>query len=170
LVAKAVAEKYQKNVHTINLSRSGAKIADVLNRQLPAYQALGITAPHIVTIEIGANDVTTFDPVKFETEMKRLMGKLPPQTVISDIPSFQGSRLAKYEAQVDQANKIMSRLAKKYAFELAGLHQNISANHGLRTFAADFFHPSDYGYKTNWAPVFLERILENNPPDQKRSD
>ena len=158
LISKELAQKAQTNIHTINLSKSGAKIADVLNTQLPEYNRMNFSKKPVITMEIGANDIISFDKNKFETEMDQLMSQLPSQTVISDIPTFKGGRLSKYEPNVIEANKIMNKLASSRGYDLAPLNRNVSNNHGLRTFAIDFFHPSDYGYKTNWAPAFLEKI------------
>lgn len=165
LIAKELQQGKEKEVKVINLSKSGAKIADVLKIQLPLYQKLGLTNQHLVTIEIGANDIISFNSQQFEKEMDELISKLPKQTVISDVPSFAGSRYGHYEPQVLQANEIIHRLAAKYGFKPAELHKRVAANHGLRTFAADIFHPSNYGYNNNWLPAFMERI--NEQYDQK---
>ncbi len=144
----------------MNLSKSGAKVKDVLETQLPLYKKLRLETPQLVTIEIGANDIISFDEQKFESEMNELMSELPKKTVISDVPSFAGSRYAKYEQRVVSANEIIHRLGEKHGYKIAELYKRVDANHGLRTFAADIFHPSDYGYKTNWLPAFMERINE----------
>lgn len=165
LVAAEINKKYGKPVRTVNLSRSGARIADALNQQLPAYEKLGLKSEPIITIEIGANDMINFDAQKFQSETDMLMSKLPSQTIMSDIPSFRGSRFASREPNIIQANQIMYKLAEKHGLKLAGLHERVERNHGLRTFARDIFHPSDYGYKTNWAPAFTEKL-----PDIYRTD
>lgn len=153
-----LAEKEGQPVHLVNLSKSGAKIKDVLTTQLPAMQKLGINEKTVITIEIGANDIAKFEPAKFESEMDELMSKLPAQTVISDIPYFGDGRLHNKEPDVQAANTIMYKLAAKHGFELAPLHAKMKRNGGIKTFAADWFHPSNYAYRENWAPVFLEKI------------
>lgn len=160
LIAESLATANDKPVRIINLSKSGAKASDVLSTQLPKYRALELPRgqAQILTIEIGANDIISFNSAKFEKDMDKLMSELPKATVMSDIPSFAGSRLARYEDRVAEANRILYDLAAKHGYELAGLHSQVRKNHGLRTFSADFFHPSDYGYKTNWLPVFMDRI------------
>lgn len=159
-----IADELAKNqkVQVINFSKSGAKISDVLNTQLPAYEKLKITGKTVITIEIGANDITSYNEQKFESEMDELMKKLPNGTIISDIPSFKGSRLYKLEPRVISANQIMQRLATAQNIELAQLHERVEKNHGIRTFAADIFHPSDYGYRTNWLPAFIAQIQSKN--------
>jgi acyl-CoA thioesterase I len=158
LVAEYLAESRGKNVHVINLSKSGAKIDDVQSRQLPELERLDIGNQRVITLDIGANDIATFAAADFEREMDELMARLPKDTIIADIPYFGGSRLGKHQPKVEEANQVMSRLADKHGFELANVHENIAKNHGIRTFAADLFHPSDYGYKTNWTPAFIDKI------------
>ncbi|HYF96849.1 MAG TPA: SGNH/GDSL hydrolase family protein [Patescibacteria group bacterium] len=150
--------KDNKKVRTINLSKSGAKIRDVLDIQLPIYESMNLSGKTLFTVEVGANDIVTFDKNKFEKDMDELMTTMPTGTVISDIPSFKGSRLARLEYRVDEANGIIYRLAQKHHIKIANLHERVENNHGLRTFSADLFHPSDHGYRTNWLPPFLERI------------
>lgn len=150
--------KDNKKVRTVNLSKSGAKIRDVLDTQLPRYESMKLSGKKIITVEAGANDIITFDKNKFEEDMNELMTKMPAETVISDIPTFKGSRLAKFDYRVSEANSIIYRLAKKHDIQIAKLHERVENNHSFRTFSADLFHPSNYGYRTNWLPAFMERI------------
>ncbi len=89
----------------INLSVSGAKVADVTNNQLPQLQGL---KPDLVTIEIGANDIKGFDAVKFEADMKALVTQLPGNTYISDVPAFTG-RAQNLQPTVQHANVIIQQ-------------------------------------------------------------
>ena len=158
LIAKSLAAENNRPVHVINLSKSGANINDVINTQLPKYKELDIKNNQIITIDIGANDVVRSDLQNFEKEIDKLMSELPKNAVIADIPSFKGSRFARLEPRVNKANEIMYKLAEKHGFELVSVHDNSAGSHSLRTFGADFFHPSNYGYEVNWASVFLKRI------------
>ncbi len=158
IIRKKLAEREKKPVRLVNLSKSGATIKDVLAAQLPAMKKLGVSERTVVTIEIGANDILVFNPKMFESEMDELMGKLPPQTVMSDIPTFKQSRFNSREPDVLQANEIMYKLATKHGLQLAPLHARMLQRNGIRNFAADLFHPSNAAYSRNWAPVFLEQI------------
>lgn len=158
LIAHELSAKNKEPIQVINLSKSGARIRDVLDTQLPHYQKLDLGSKQVITIEIGANDIVSFDAKKFEVEMDELMTKLPPTAVMSDLPSFKGSRLNKLEPRVVEANQIMDKLANKHGRQLARLHQKVEQNKGWRTFSADIFHPSNYGYKVNWLPAFMEQI------------
>lgn len=161
LIQQELSKRSGREVELVNLSKSGAKIRDVLDTQLPAYDALAKDNKTIVTVEIGANDITSFNEQRFEQDMDQLMSRLPKQTIISDIPNFSGSRLSKLEKNVTIANNIMYRLAEKHGFTLAPLHERTKNNRGLLTFGADLFHPSNKGYRENWAPVFLQQIKED---------
>lgn len=161
LIQKELSKNQNRDIKLVNLSKSGGKIRDVLDTQLPAYRKLNVSDKTVITVEIGANDMIDFEPKKFEKEMDELMDKLPSQTIISDIPYFGGSRLGRLESNVIAANKIMYKLAEKHGFELVQLHDKVQNNTGILTLAPDLFHPSNNGYRENWAPVFLDRIERN---------
>lgn len=158
LVAEELRKRADQPIELINLSKSGARIRDAIREQIPAMESLGVKDNSIVTMEIGANDIKTFEPAKFESEMNELMGQLPKQTIISDIPSFLGSINSKYEKNVLEANEIIRRLADAHGLKRALLYDKVAANHGVKTFAADLFHPSNKGYRENWAPAFLRQL------------
>lgn len=160
IIADKLAKKNDRPIRLINLSQTGAQIDHALNVQLPKLSSYEINKDTIITIEIGANNMKTFEPAKFEQQMDSLMSQLPKQTVISDVPYFGGGLYRKLEPNVEKANVIMYKLAEKHGFKLAPLHDKLKNSSGLRTFAADWFHPSTYSYKINWAPVFLEKLNE----------
>lgn len=163
LVANDLAANSDNRIDLINLSKSGAKIRDAIDAQVPVMQSQGVQKNTIVTIDIGANDILSFDPVIFEKEMDELMAMLPKQTVISDMPSFAGTRFSSHEKSVLEANEIIVRLSDKHDLRRAALFDRVSANHGVSTLAIDFFHPSNKGYRENWAPAFLEALSMPQP-------
>lgn len=158
VIRKELSERKNQPVRLINLSKSGAKVQDVLDTQLPALNKLKTDGKTVITMEIGANDMVSFDARKFESEMDSVLSKMPKQTLISDIPYFGESRLKSKQPNVETANEIMYRLASKYGFELVPLHAQMQRNGGIKTFAPDWFHPSNTAYRENWAAVFLERL------------
>jgi lysophospholipase L1-like esterase len=166
LVAAELAKQSGRPVRTMNFSKSGAKLSDALERQVPLLQKCNIPSDAIITIEIGANDMGNFNAAHFESQMDELMGKLPARTAISDIPYFGGSRNKKLEPNVADANVIMERLAKKHGFELVALHERMKNNSSLKTLALDGFHPSSYAYKSNWATAFLDHISSEKNREQ----
>lgn len=158
LVAKALSDEYGEPVQTINLSKSGAKVGDVLSAQLPVYENLKLKRTPVITMEIGANDILSFDSKQFEKEMDQVMERLPKTAIVSDIPFFGGTRFKSMQPRVVVANEIMYRLAQKHGLKLVPLHDKVKSNTSLRTLAVDIFHPSDKAYRENWAPTFLAGI------------
>lgn len=162
LVSKELEKKNYQPVRTINLSKSGAKVEDVINYQLPELKKLQVNDKTVITIEIGANDMINFNNNDFEKSMDQLMSQLPKQTLISDIPYFGDTRYKNKQSNVEVANKIMYRLANKNGFELVPLHDRVKENGGYRTLAIDWFHPSNTAYKENWSHVFIKRLNSTN--------
>lgn len=158
LIAARLAKQKGRHVKVINLSKSGAKLKDVLDVQIPELKNLN---PDIITIEIGANDIATFEPEKFKTEAEDLFSQLPDKTIISDLPFFGGrSRFINPESDkiVSQANTILSDAASKHSKKLVPLYYKTREHNQYPwSYAIDYFHPNDFGYKT-WADVFWEAI------------
>jgi acyl-CoA thioesterase I len=152
LLADALEAKHNRPVHVINLSVSGAKLHDALKSQLPEMKLL---VPDVVTIEIGANDMQSFEASSFRRDMDALMQGLPSHTVVSDVPYFGGGRRRSLEPNVIQANKIIHELAAKYKLRLAPLHQVTKDKNNIFVNAIDFFHPSNQGYQ-NWFSAFWQ--------------
>ena len=88
LLDQATDERWR----VVNLSITGAKIADVVERQLPAAQALGLD-PDLVTSLIGANDLLSpwgIDEARGDAE--RLVAALPVGTLQSRMVAGRPSR------------------------------------------------------------------------------
>lgn len=158
LIAEAIARKTGRPVHLVNLSKSGAKVEDVLNTQLPKLANLHIDDDTIITLEIGANDVARdYDTDTFTKNINQLIPLLPKQVVMSDIPFFGKGRLSSRESDVQKANAVMAEIAAKNGRQLAPLHKLTEENASLRNNALDMFHPSNRGYK-NWYSAFWEQL------------
>ena len=139
-----------------NLSVSGATLRMALDVELPKFAK---TRPDIVTVSIGANDMGTFEPVRFERELRELFTALPPHAIVADLPSFY---FLPAEKKVRIANVILRRLATEFSFTVVDLHDrtNRQGAWGVITqFAGDLFHPNDRGYRV-WASAFLPAIDE----------
>jgi len=157
LIGKRLDQEKNRPVHIINLSKSGAKIGDVLDTQLPQLKD---TKPDIITIEIGANDIASFNKDIFEKQSKELFERLPGNTVISDIPFFGGrSRFdPKQGENVLVANTILQKFASEKSMQLVPLYEATKRRNNYPwSYAIDYFHPNDIGYQT-WADVFWDRI------------
>lgn len=159
LLANRLEEESSQPVHVVNISVSGAKVADVTKNQIPKLKNLPINADTVVTLDIGANDMRNFEPIGFTKSMDELMRGLPPQTVLSDIPYFGGGILKASEPSAVTASAIIRELAQKYNLRMAELHQITTERDKLHGYAADFFHPNNTAYR-NWYLAFAEKLFE----------
>lgn len=162
LIAEQLEKTSGRPVRLINVSVTGAKVADVLNKQLPSLQQYGVTLEQadLVTMEIGANNLLTYDEATFRADYDKILAQLPAgKTVISDMPYF-GGRVDAKGADV-AASDLIRAMAATYDIPVAQLYQSLKNRHSLRIYAADYFHPSNYGY-TIWYDAFWEKITKLN--------
>ena len=134
----------------LNLSRSGARAADVLDRQLPALEALA-SAPDLVTCAIGANDIVRrTSPGRLDARLRAIVGRLPPGAIVATIP--QGLARERTEA----ANVVIRDAASKAGLTVADVWARTGPPwHGK--FASDGFHPGALGY-ADWAAAFADAL------------
>ncbi len=148
------------------LARSGATVADVVERQLPAVAGL---EPDVVFVSVGANDVTHLTSRSdFERRYRRLVAGLPEsaEVVLLGVPDMGAiPRLAQPLRAVagfrgDQLDDVVQQIAS----DTASTYVDIAAETGPpfrrdpdRFFAADRYHPSDAGYRL-WADAVLEVV------------
>ncbi len=145
----SVLQKVGRDYRVINLSVSGARVEDVLDRQLPAMRKLG-TQPALVTVLIGSNDMISKKhrqhlPVRYQ----KLLAQLPVGTYIASPfgDSGQGAIL----------NKLIVEQSRNHGLVVAtnDLGGNISSWRGK--LAEDHFHPNDAGY-AGLADTFYQTI------------
>ena len=132
----------------LNLSVSGARVSDVLERQLPVLAALP-EPPEMVTLLIGSNDLFRRSyrlelPASFEL----LLQRLPPGTVVANLPNPNATAAA--------LNASLLRAVRQRGLVLADMRQPRTTNWRGKL-AADHFHPSDRGY-AGIADVFADAI------------
>lgn len=152
-----------RTVRVVNLSVSGATVAHAVADQLPKFELL---KPDIVTVAIGANDIEVFDPVVFEEGLRRLFSALPSHGIVADLPYFY---LPWNERKVRAANLILRRVAAEHHLTMAPLYR-ATRRQGIpgivTTFAIDFFHPNDRGYRvwqSAFAPALTASLHERFP-------
>lgn len=155
LIAKALNSKSGGTINTINLSKSGARTADVTEKQLSQLQNLTVSDKTVITLAIGGNDMLTYERTKFQQDMDALLSKVPKQTIVADIAYFGGGRYRRLESNVLEANQIIKELSQKYGLSVAPLHETTKSRQNLFVNSADLFHPSNAGYK-NWADAFKQ--------------
>lgn len=154
LVAQRLREATGRPVQVLNLSRTGARVRDVVAEQLPR---LGRLSPDLVTVAVGANDIRDYDAARFRADVDALVAGLPPKTVVGDIPWFMhggtgrksGEAAGYVGARTTEANLAVARLHR--AMRARGWRAMLS------DFAGDWFHPNDRGHRL-WARTFWEAI------------
>ena len=146
-----------------NLGKGGATSADVLARQLDRAIA---QRPHLVTLSIGPNDITTRVTVRaYESNLDMILRRLRDETtaviVLNLIPDLavtpRFSRSHAREAvgrQTIAFNEVIQRLGLAYGVELVDLYTTSRLEVPLRPelMWSDGYHPSDLGY-ARWAEL-----------------
>lgn len=144
LVLHESQQRSNRPARIVNLSRSGARIDDVLQIQLPAL--LAIDRPiQLVTCTVGSNDFArggTFS--KVERSMRSLMSRLPSESVLATLPA-KGSIMAK------RLNKTIRHEAARTGLSVADVDAHLPGWRGRS--AGDRFHPNDLGYQS-WFAAF----------------
>ena len=138
----------QLQVPVLNLSRSGARLADVLDEQLPALAESGVRTAAVVCT-VGSNDLLR--ELRFSTtknRMSRLIEVLPEEAVLATLPDA-GSLLAK------RLNRHLRREALGHGRVVADVAANLRS--WRRLAASDQFHPNDAGHRL-WCHAFLSPL------------
>jgi lysophospholipase L1-like esterase len=156
LVAERLRRSTGRPVTVVNLSRSGARIADLLSDQLPRLRELH---PDLVTVAIGGNDVRAYDRQRFAAQVDELTAALPAGSVLADVPYFMHGH---WERDARQAADTVSLSATKHGLPIVALHAALvrqGAVAMLTQFAPDWFHPNDAGYQV-WGNAFWTTIAD----------
>ena len=128
-------------IPVVNLSFNGARIDDVLDRQVPAMEDLARHAhnrPSLVTLMIGNNDMNS---ARFRREiptaMTTLVHRVPRGTLVATQPGPQGSALAINRAVDEAAHAGRIRVAEFRVPQMRSWRGRLASDH---------FHPNDAGY------------------------
>lgn len=139
-----------KKYRLLNLSVSGARVADVLERQLPALQALG-QKPVLVTIMIGSNDRSRKRYRRqLVTRYGTLLQELPVGSVVGSPFGNSGIGL--------KLNNLIQTEAKARGLRIVPNKLGGSFSAWKGKLAADHFHPNDAGY-ADLAAAFYKAII-----------
>jgi acyl-CoA thioesterase I len=144
-------------VHVINLSVSGARLIDVLEKQLPQLADQDINPRTIVTLDVGSNDMKNYDPAQFARQFEEILRQLPQQTVVADVPYFGPDFHRHGGKQARQANQVIEPLLEKYGLRHAPVYRYTRERNSLFYYATDLFHPSDRGYRS-WFMAFWPEV------------
>lgn len=124
----------------VNLSFNGARVPDVIERQVPALRRLQ-DAGHdveLVTLLIGNNDLVSRRwRVTLDESMRTLLDLVPDGTVVATQPGTQAAARS-FNAVIDDA-------AARRGLPLADFRINAMRDWRGKL-AADHFHPNDRGY------------------------
>lgn len=154
LVARHLRTRTGRTVRVVNLGISGATVRIAIEKELPRLAKL---KPDLVTVSIGANDIASFDAVRFERDISELYAALPAGSIVADLPSFY---FLPAEKLVRIGNAIVRGVAAEHGHTVVPLHARMKRQGlwGVSTqFAGDLFHPNDRGYRV-WASAFLPEI------------
>ncbi len=146
LVLHESQQRRNRPARIVNLSRSGARIDDVLRVQLPALRAIARPI-QLVTCTVGSNDFARGGSFsRIESSMHSLISRLPDEAVLATLPA-KGSLLAK------RLNKVIRSEADRSGLVVADVDAHLPGWRGRS--AGDRFHPNDLGYES-WFSAFAD--------------
>jgi len=152
--------RFGKDVAVLNLSRSGGRIRDVIDEQLPALVASGVV-PAVSVCTVGSNDLLrSTRPRHVIEEMEELIGVLPSPTLLATVPGSSAGAAG-------ALNRALRRRAAEAGVPVAEVAGALGSWAGKA--AEDRFHPNDTGYAT-WNEQFTLALdlvpgLSNNNND-----
>ena len=155
---RVIEEAAGESVATHNLSISGARTEEVLERQLPLLDDI---APHVVTLSIGGNDVTQpeWDRNGFAARMARILEQVPVGTVVSDVPTLG---FGPYERRAREAGRVIRGLSAERGLPVAGVYRatrRFVPFGVLRRMSDDLFHPNALGQQA-WTDTFAPLVAQ----------
>lgn len=154
LVAMEIGRLTGRRVRVRNLAIDGATCAVVLTDEL--HRIPEDTAV-VCTIDVGANDIWTFEPTRFREELGRVYAALPAGTIVAELPSFSPVPI---DTRVRAANAIVRDVAAEHGLPVAPLYAATRRGGpviAIRNAAGDLFHPNDRGHRV-WADAFLPAV------------
>ncbi|MDQ1531881.1 MAG: acyl-CoA thioesterase [Microbacteriaceae bacterium] len=155
LLADEIGRATGRRVRVRNLAIDGATLAVCIRDELHRLAPLD---PVVCTIDIGANDIWTFDPDRFRAEFETICAALPAGAIVAELPSFSVVPVAR---RVRAANRIVHDVAEAHGFWVAPLHATTALgglSDALLGAAGDLFHPNDRGHR-RWAEAFRPGVL-----------
>ena len=132
----------------VNLSVYGGRVSDVVERQIPAMQSLGVE-PDLVTVVIGSNDLFSkrLRPL-LPAALAEMLRLLPQGSIVGSQPGGQAASI-EFNRQVDEAAAAgRIRVAEFRDRRMRSWRGRLSPDH---------FHPNDAGY-TGMAEIVGEAV------------
>ncbi len=142
-----------RSYRVANLSSYGARVEDVLTRQLPAMRDLD--GPELVTVLIGSNDIVSRTSRRtLRSNYEELLEQLPSGAVVAS--PFANFGLGR------ELNALLAAEATRRGLRVVNNREGTGAASWRGKLAEDHFHPNDAGYAA-LAQSFFETILASRP-------
>jgi acyl-CoA thioesterase-1 len=153
-----VAAHLPKGSHLINLGISGIQLHEALSQELPLALT---TSPNLITIWLVANDFiggvtydnylhdlnTLLQQLQVSTRARVVMANLPDLTRLPAFANESSSQKFQMLLAIQQWNRSIAQLAKKYGVVLLDLFsQGSRLTAHPEYISGDGFHPSPSGY------------------------
>lgn len=133
----------------VNLSVTGGLVTDLLERQLPAMQSLGIT-PDLVTVMVGSNDLLNRRVRSaLPDQLATLLARLPAGAVVATQPEVRRGAAAFNHQVLSAAHLVPAEFRDPRLRSWKG------------RVAADRFHPNDVGYAA-MAQIMREAVASRH--------
>ena len=146
---QALLEEAGSTYRVLNLSVYGARVTDVLTRQLPAMRALDAD-PDLVTVLIGSNDLVNRQSRRqLLTNYGELLRQLPRGTVIGSPFGHVGPG--------KEVNALIAAEAADRGLRVLNNRGEATLSSWKGKLAEDHFHPNDGGY-AGLAESFFQTI------------
>ena len=154
----------------VNLSASGARVADLLAQQVPAWRALPAApghqgAPDLITVLVGSNDLMSKPHrTALANTFAELVRQLPSGAVIATLPQPRSAAYA--------VNDMLRQAAEAGEVTLVDMRASGPGSWRGRL-ASDHFHPNELGYE-GIANAFYDPVLRtlrrrSGAPEETRS-
>lgn len=124
----------------VNLAATGARTADVVEQQLPAYDSIGRRDDDLVTVMVGSNDLFggRAARARLGADYAALVDAVPAGTVVMTLPQPTGV--------ASVANRHVEAAAATGRIRMLDLRL-VGPTSWRGRLAADRFHPNDAGYE-----------------------
>lgn len=159
-VRRLLEQREGRSWRVLNLSRSGARVVDLLQVQLPRLAQLREQGwrPDLVTAVVGGNDLRRTPLTALLGQLPELVGQVPDGTLLATLP--QGIKQPRAEA----ANALLRRLAAGRGLPLADVWT--ATGPPWRGKYADGLHPNAAG-TSDWVAAVAAALglpAEVDPP------
>ena len=153
-----IATHLPRGSHLINLGISGIQLHEALTQELPLTLT---TSPNLITIWLVANDFiggvtydnylhdlnTLLQRLQVSTHARVVMANLPDLTRLPAFENESSSQKSQMLVAIQQWNRGIAQLAKKYGVVLVDLFkQGSQLTAHPEYISGDGFHPSPSGY------------------------